>query len=233
MRIPSFYNSDRSQLFDEDDALIPRCVVEESMQYWRSCYSPLVIPEGWSNDWENNEFLQEWLAPKSLWGITDYDLSGESYWIILIRTRLMILGDIIPVIYYKESHDFVIFRVGNRGYYFCDMMDDADDLYHIGSLLIDFERPLDPWYLNEVANNRRRGDLDFRFGDVGMRRFRSHCITTSWLLEYVKTDEGKDLKRRWSISDNPKEWGFDDWKRLKQGCRELEVRYFSQIGDPE
>ena len=128
---------------------------------------------------------------------------------------------------------FVIFRVGNRGYYFCDNMDDADDLFHIGSLSIDFERPLDPWYLNEVADNRHLGDLDRRYGDIGLIRFRAHCTETARLLAFIKKDEGAEFKRRWSISDEPKEWSFDDWVRLSQGCHNMDpfFTFYSQIGD--
>lgn len=84
---------------------------------------------GWSDDWSNFKGIWHWLPSWPRWGPHDLLHDPGDIPSLRARTRLYILGDMIPVLYNEQNQGRVLFRSGERIYltkYEGDTNDDWD-----------------------------------------------------------------------------------------------------------
>lgn len=91
-------------------------LLEEALRSWGTVAPPPQIP-GWSSEWSNFQYIDQWIASFPRWGIMDKIVEFDTNFSTRVRTRLGTLGEIIPVLFDKSMHYRVLFRVGDRLYY--------------------------------------------------------------------------------------------------------------------
>lgn len=135
------------------------------------------------------------------------------------------MGEIIPIIYHQEYPDFVIFRIGRRGYYFCDWISEGDSTsQHIGTLPKSFDEFFKIDGLEDLLRNRRKGDLDLRCGDGGLGLLLQGRLRTLEIFDFINTEEGRLFKARNSIGEVPELWRGMDWLLLRDAAHDRKVK---------
>ncbi|TDL27935.1 hypothetical protein BD410DRAFT_781865 [Rickenella mellea] len=96
---------------------------------------PFTVP-GWSSDWHRFQNIRRWIVPHLRWGGADIHFSycgNDSYFngdeaiTTILRHTYNIVGEVHPILYCKDYHDSVIFRVGQRYYLYYWQRDDDED----------------------------------------------------------------------------------------------------------
>lgn len=110
--MPIIYEIRGSSLPQVDKARL----IEEAIRSWVTVAPRPQIP-GWSSEWSNFQYIDQWIASFPRWGIMDKIVEFDTNFSTRVRTRLGTLGEIIPVLFDKSMHYRVLFRVGDRLYY--------------------------------------------------------------------------------------------------------------------
>ena len=102
-----------------EDSWLPLDLVEDVVETWDAFFDKerLVLPNGWSNDWWNFKYLDHWILPTPRWNLQDAAFARQYQLIIRTRSRLGLLGDIIPIAYEGETHESIVFCVGPPPYF--------------------------------------------------------------------------------------------------------------------
>ena len=194
---------------------VPLCVQEETIAAWDKALGlPKVIPPpGWSNDWEKHKSFQNWVFPFPRWRTLAADrlVPSSRTWVRDAQYKLGNACDIIPILYNEINHDFVIFKVDCRVYYFL-RGPPGDPMDHlVCTLPFTVQELSNPDVLKHVWLNRwRRG----RLCDGGCDDSKYHLMDLTHgclaVLDYVKTEEGQQELRRRSLTEDLRTWSLDD-----------------------
>lgn len=199
------------------DAETKDCVlsemVSEAKRLWTcSVDSPLPTSD-WSNDWSRFDALADWILPISRWGYSDPHFAPRlgCAMTITIRSRLPILGDIIPIAYRTDEHETVVFRVGDR-LYFCTK--NVEDGHDIAAIPLTPQELLQPASLAALADGAiLSNDLSQRCEDRGAQMISFVNSTMRSIVKYVDAfPDEVEVK-------NPEEWTKDDWDTRYQKAR--------------
>ncbi|TDL19701.1 hypothetical protein BD410DRAFT_401770 [Rickenella mellea] len=221
MDLPPFYQF-RECLLDcalEED--IPKVVEEELVRPWQlPCGTDIVVPEGWSNDWQNFKNRNKWFIPCLRWGYQDIDLTRYMHKSVpnVLRFFHGILGEPYPILFLENNHDVVIFRVGLQVYWFCD----SETGLWERSTMARFRHPQALRELPNILQDIDVATLEYyddqhRFiyynwtGDRSpgqMHHYNSACCYDR-ILQYVA--ESEELP---CLDPDPTKWTEDEWEKL-------------------
>lgn len=200
------------------EGTVPGLVLEESIDRWDNdvAFSKIVPPPGWSSDWKNNRSIQNWVFSFPRWRTLSVDQAFhyDETWTRMLQFRLG-NGDIIPIMYHEDNHDFVIFRIANRVYHFLRGPPLDEDLHRIMALPFSAQDLSSPNSLTHLWNERwRNGPLCNHSEDspaLSFLRRTEECLT---VLDYLKTDSGRQQLTELSLSDDMRTWSLDDRRKM-------------------
>ncbi|KLO09772.1 hypothetical protein SCHPADRAFT_1000017 [Schizopora paradoxa] len=190
------------------DRIVPSVVREEAIESWStSGFADIIPPRGWSTDWRQNTSLQNWILPFPRWRTLSIDEEFHIFetWNRLIRARLGSLGDIIPLMYCESKHDFVIFKIAQRLYFFNRGPYGDDNAHRIWALPFSIQDLSNPEVILEVELQRwHSGPLCDRTSvDSMLSGLREGYLR---LLEFLKSDDGRAMLAKRALNENPRTW---------------------------
>ncbi|KLO09770.1 hypothetical protein SCHPADRAFT_1000015 [Schizopora paradoxa] len=195
------------------DRIVPSVVREEAIESWSKTsgftLADINPPRGWSKDWRQNNSLQNWVLPFPRWCTLSVDKTFHDFetWNRFIRVSLGSLGDIIPLMYCEKKHDFVIFRIAHRLYYFNRGPYDDDDAHRIWAL---------PFSIQDLSDPKVIRGVELRMWHSGP--LCSHIYSTAdtmlvdlreeylWLLEFMKSEDGRAILAKRALNEDPRTW---------------------------
>lgn len=218
-------------LFDKiRDASIPAVVREQAIESWAKYYDAPKVdpPPGWSRDWRRHKAIHNWVLPFRRWHTLAVDQSFHmnEMWNRRLYSLLGCCGDIVPIMYCEERHDFVIFKTAQRLYFFNKAPNTEDDINRIIALPYSENDLSNPAVLDAIY--KHRWDLTGALYGRGNANAELLSVNDKYLklLEFLKTEEGRlELKRR-SLTVDPTTWPLEDrndidWlvRRIWRGSR--------------
>ncbi len=125
-----------------------------------------------------------------------------------LRARIGSYGDIVPIMYCEGKHDFVIFKIAQRIYYFNGGPFDVDDEPRIWALPYSEQDLSNPAVLAEIYQNRWRhsGPLCDRHYDGAIMALLKINEEYLRLLDFLKTDDGLTELAKESLANDPRTW---------------------------
>lgn len=218
MDLPAFYQ----YLHDIRQNRSTAVLVEEATRNW-------TVPDevagrlpiaGWSNDWARFRKMHEWVFPVSRWGPsdTDFTFGNDGPAISVIRDKLNIIGDMIPVLYSEDDHNIVVFRVGRDA--FIHSIDfDGDDC--VGVIPMKWEELLTEERLRSIFDDfsiqcNLGGVFLNDYGLCWRSRAQHDCRR---VLKFLSTSQIGPRP-----DSDPETWSYDDWLRLEMDARDLAMK---------
>ncbi len=194
---------------------VPPIVLEEVLRGWDKAYTfPKVVPPpGWSSDWRRNSKIRHWVLPFPRWRALSVDQEFHIYETSnrIVRAKIGSHGDIVPIMYSENKHDFVIFKIGQRIYSF-NKPDAEDDEPRIWTLSYSEQDLSNPVILAEVYENGwyRGGPLSIRSYDFAGAQLLEINDEYLKLEDFLKTDDGRMELAKRSLGEDPRTWPPDD-----------------------
>jgi len=197
------------------ERIVPSIVLEEAIENWdKSLGFPKVIPPpGWSSEWRSNRSIQNWVLPFPRWRTLAVDkrFHNVETWNRVLRAMIGTHEDIVPIMFSERKHDFVIFRIAERIYFFNRGRYGPDDDHRIWALPCSMQDLSNPALLAAVERQRwYSGPLCGRVYDCAESALLHITEGYLLLLDFLDTDDGRlELVRR-SLADDPRSWSPKD-----------------------
>jgi len=206
------------------EGAVPIDVRGEAFKMWdQSRYFPKFDPPtGWSSDWTLCSSLQNWVLPFPRWRTLSVDQAYhyKETWNRLLRFDLGTSGGIVPIMYGEENHHFVIFSIAHRLYYFLRGPPGEDDQEHrIWALPFSADDLSDPDRLSELSRRKwRKGPLCKGYRDEAAMMCMDRTEECLKVLDFLKTDSGRQKLLELSMSDDLRTWSEDDRRQIHESA---------------
>ncbi len=205
------------------EGAVPAIVLEEAIDRWdkASAFPKIDPPPGWSSDWKQNRSIHNWVFPFPRWRTlaVDQEFHYQETWIRILQSTLG-HGDIIPVLYHKDNHDLVIFRIAARLYYFLRGPPLDEHEHRIRALPFSVQDLSNPYNLAHLWRSRwRNGSLSNRDDSPALILLSrtQECLS---VLDYLKTDSGRKQLSELSLSDDLNSWSLDERRKIYRKARD-------------
>lgn len=199
------------------EGTVPAYVLEEAINSWDKddTFPKIEAPPGWSSDWRSHRSIQNWVFPYPRWRALSADEAChyEETWIRLLQFRLG-NGDIVPIMYHKDNHDFVIFRIANRLYYFLRGPPLNEHEHRILALPLSVQDLSNPHSLMHLWQTRWRSGPLCNFGDIAASGHLMRIQECLAVLDYLKTDTGQKQLAELSLTVDMRSWSLEDRRTI-------------------
>lgn len=201
------------------DRVVPPVVREEAVESWnKTCIFPKVNPPlGWSSDWGRHTSIRNWVLPFPRWRTLSVDKQFHfiETWNRLLRSNLGCRGDIVPIMYNERKHDFVIFKIAYRIYFFNRGPAGQGDMHRIWALPYSEYDLSNPAVLDAVYQSRwysggplcSRGNADMALLGINEAYLK--------LLDFIKTADGQSELTKRSLADDSRTWSPSDRREIR------------------